>query len=169
MTNQARVDERSVVGIAGVRCTVPLGQLGDIIAPSLDKAMAWLKARAVRPSGAPLIRYHFCPTVPSNDASVDVCIAWPISTPISPDDSIAVESIPGGTYASLVFTGAENGIAGNAALLSWIDENGLTPDCWQQSGGEAFAGRVEYLIDGPEDSPDPSTWRSEVAIKVKLK
>jgi hypothetical protein len=32
--------------------------------------------------------------------------------------------------------------------------------------GEAFGGRVEYLLDGPADDPDPANWKTEVAIKL---
>ncbi|MDR7131471.1 hypothetical protein J2X69_003835 [Algoriphagus sp. 4150] len=76
--------------------------------------------------------------------------------------------LPEGKYASLIFTGVDNGIAGNAALIDWGKSMGLEWDTWQMDNGDCFSGRVEHLIDGPEDDPDPSNWRSEVAMKIKV-
>lgn len=73
---------------------------------------------------------------------------------------------PEGNYASLVFTGIENGIAGNAALIDWARQHGHRWDCQPVEGGEQFAGRYESMIDGPEDDPDPANWRTEVAIRI---
>ena len=60
----------------------------------------------------------------------------------------------------------ENGIPGNAALVEWAEKQGVEWDHWDTELGDAFAGRVEYMLDGPDDDPDPSNWKTEVAIKL---
>jgi hypothetical protein len=79
---------------------------------------------------------------------------------------IVADSLPAGRYAALTFTGVENGIKGNAALIDWAATQGIQWDHWDDPIGDAFSGRVEYMFDGPDDDPNPSNWRTEVAIKL---
>ena len=74
--------------------------------------------------------------------------------------------LPAGRYASLVYTGIENGITGNRALIEWAAAQGIQWDRWDAELGDAFGGRVECMLDGPEDDPDPANRKTEVAIKL---
>ena len=53
--------------------------------------------------------------------------AWGIVPP-AVDERVVADILPAGRYASLVYTGIENGIAGNAALLNWGAARGLVWD-----------------------------------------
>ena len=150
-----------------IRSTVTMGKLGSIIEPQLDEVLAQLKRFNAEPSGPPLIRYHVCPTIHGNDASLEVSIGWPIEDYISFNDVVTSDILPDGNYVSLVYTGVDNGINGNAKLISWARENGYIFDSWELPNSEGFESRVEYMMDGPDDDPDMSTWRTEVLIKLK--
>ena len=103
---------------------------------------------------------------------LEVTIAFPIASAVTGEERIIADgriisdAMPAGRYASLVFTGVENGVPGNAVLIDWAKAQGLRWDSWDVPNGESFAGRVEHMIDGPDDDPNPSNWRTEVAIKL---
>lgn len=151
---------------AAIRKRVSIASFGGVIGSCLDETMTWLDGKSVKPAGVPLVRYHECPTVPDGDAMVDVSIGWPIQDELTSEGNITCDTLPEGRYASLVFTGVENGIAGNGALIQWALDNDVLWESRGIAGGELFTGRVEYMIDGPEDDPNPSNWRTEVAIKI---
>ena len=161
------VGYRESLGYVGVRCIVTIGSLGEVIPSILEQCANWLKEKGFSPSGVPLIRYHTCPEIASDDAPMDVCIGYPVKHSITPEYPLVYEQLLEGIYASLLYIGVENGIAGNAELISWGNANKVEWESWKTELGDGFSGRVEHLIDGPEDDPDPSTWRSEVAIKLR--
>jgi hypothetical protein len=69
-------------------------------------------------------------------------------------------------YASLIFTDVTKGVEGNKVLIDWAKEKGIEWDAWDDPKGHAFRSRYEIFIDGPEEDPDPTNWRTEVAIKL---
>jgi hypothetical protein len=58
---------------------------------------------------------------------------------------IRKDALPAGRYASLVYAGVENGIAGDGALIDWAVGQGIEWDHWGNELGDAFGGRVEYM------------------------
>jgi effector-binding domain-containing protein len=166
MHTEPKTEYRDPLPFAGIRGVVKMGDLGQIIPGWIDEVEAWLKERGIKPSGPPLVRYHMCPTYPMAEAPLDICIGWPVAVPVKPAGRIVDETLPAGQYASLVYTGIDNGIAGNAALIFWALDNGLVWDSRPVENGESFAGRVEFMLDGPDDDPNPSNWRTEVMIKI---
>lgn len=158
------IEEQPYVAI---RSSVAIGRLDKIIGTQLDEVMSWLTENGVSSVGAPLIRYHVCPAIADPQAIVEVSIGWPIRKIVNTHGSMESAALPGGNYACLTFIGVENGIAGNEQLISWAKGHNHLFDSWFLSSGEGFSGRVEYMLDGPEDDPDPSKWRTEVAIKIK--
>jgi effector-binding domain-containing protein len=163
---EPKLDERAPQPYVGVRTQVSMEGLGAVIPQYIDEVAAWLNQQGVEPDGPPLIRYHVCPPVARPDAKIDVAIGWPVATVLKGDGHIIADALPAGRYASLVFTGVENGIPGNGALVAWAEQQGIEWDHWDDPLGDAFKGRVEYLMDGPDDDPNPSNWRTEVAIKL---
>lgn len=161
-TTKPIVERRAEQPYVGVRDTVTMQTLDAAIPEFLGRTARWLDDHQVQASGAPLIRYH---TI-DMDNGLDVTIGFPVAATTGSDGAIVADILPEGDYASLIFTGVENGIQGNAALIGWIADQGLVMDQWDTDAGDAFGGRVEFLLDGPEDDPDPANWRSEVAIKL---
>lgn len=147
---------------AGIRLRVTMQDLDEAIPPVVDEVATWMAERGVEPAGVPLVRYH----VIDMAEELDITVGFPVPVGTRGDDRILIDSLPGGRYAALVFTGVENGIRGNAALIGWIADQGLRMDVHGGRRGDAFGGRVEHLLDGPEDDPDPSTWRTQVAIRL---
>lgn len=167
MFTEPEIEVCPAVAYAGKRGLVPIGGLGSAIPMYLEESMKWLSEKGVMPNGPPIVRYHTCPETPAAEALMDVCIGWPVPSILPAEGDFVSDSLPQGKYASLVYTGVENGVAGNGALVEWGRNNDVRWDCWEVEGGEGFAGRVESMLDGPEDDPNPSNWRTRVAIKIK--
>jgi effector-binding domain-containing protein len=163
---QPEMQTRNAQHYVAIRSQVTMQELPTIIPSHIDEVAAWLGQRRVEPDGPPLIRYHVCPTSAEPNAMLDIAIGWPVASAVPGSGQFIAGELPSGQYASLVYTGVENGISGNAALIEWAQAQEMQWDSWDEVQGEAFAGRVEHLLDGPEDDPDPANWDTEVAIKL---
>lgn len=156
------IDERRPQPYVGCSARVSVGQLPDVIPATLDTVFGWLGRNGAAPAGPPFVRY----LVIDMDAELRIEIGVPVAGPVTGDDEVFAALLPGGRFASLVYTGVDHGLAGNRALIDWAAERGLRWDHGDDPNGGAFACRVEWLLDGPDDDPDPANWRTEVAIKL---
>ncbi|MEO8607704.1 MAG: GyrI-like domain-containing protein [Chloroflexota bacterium] len=163
---EPKLENRSQQPYVGIRTQVSMQELPTVIPQYIDEVAAWLGQQGVPLDGSPLIRYHACPPTAEPDAMLDIAIGWPVANSLTGDGRIIADALPAGRYASLVFTGVENGVPANGALVNWAEQQGLEWDHWDDPLGDAFSGRVEYMMDGPDDDPDPGNWKTEVAIKL---
>jgi effector-binding domain-containing protein len=166
MFSEPKVEERGVQHYVGIRSQVPMHAMPTVIPQHVDEVAAWLGERQIEADGPPIVRYHVCPATADMSGLLDIAIGWPVAAPVAGDGHIIADSLPAGRYASLVYTGVTNGISGNGALIAWAAAQGIKWDRWDDDLGDAFGGRVESMIDGPMDDPDPANWRTEVAIKT---
>lgn len=163
-TTEPKLDNREAQPYVGIRSQVSMGEMPNVIPQHIGEVIGWLGQQGIEPDGPPIIRYHVCPTIADRAALVDMTVGWPVARLLTGNDRIAADALPAGRYASLVYTGVENGVPANGILIDWAKENGIQWNSHDVELGEAFAGRVEYLLDGPDDDPDPANWDTEVAI-----
>ena len=166
MITQPKLEDRKAQPYVGIRSQIPMQELPMVIPQRIGEVAAWLEQQSVEPDGPPLVRYHMCPASADMAGMLDIAIGWPVATALAGNDRIIADVLPAGRYASLVYTGVENGIKGNGALIEWAAAQGIQWDRWDDEKGDAFGGRVEYMLDGPEDDPNPANWKTEVAIKM---
>lgn len=159
---EPQVTEREALVYAGFRVEVSMEGLGGTVNELILRMENWLIRHGLELDGPPLVRYH---TI-DMDALLDITVGFPVPEGTALEGPGTVEVLPAGQYAALTFTGGENGIEGNGALIRWIAEQGLGMDYVDSPLGQKFAGRVEFMLDGPDDDPNPSNWRTEVAIKL---
>jgi effector-binding domain-containing protein len=162
MIGQPRIEDRREQPYVGIRVQVPMREFPRVIPQLLGDLFAWLGPREVAPAGPPFIRYH----VINMSAAMDIELGVPVATAPSGDGRIRAGVLPAGRYAVLVYTGRDNGVAGNAALLDWGKQQGLVWDRWSVDAGEAFGARYESFLTDPNEQPDPETWETEVAIRL---
>ena len=158
-----KVETRPAQPYLAIRLQAPHTQFPEVIPASIDDVFAYMQQQGIESDGPPLMRYH----VIDMAGVMDVAIGWPVASAVLGAGRIIADTLPAGDYATLVYTGVENGIAGNGVLIDWAQAQGLQWDRWDDPKGDAFAGRVEFFLSGPEDDPDPANWDTEVAIKVK--
>lgn len=161
-TTEPKVETRAAQTYVGIRSQVPMSDFGKVIPQSLDEIFAWLSQNGITPSGAPFIRYY---VINMND-DMHIELGVPVVNAVAGSDRIQAGVLPAGDYASLVYTGDENGIAGNKALLDWVSEKGLTLDTYDSEHGDGFGSRVEFFLTDPDDEPNPSNWQTEVAMQL---
>lgn len=162
MFSQPKIEERSAQPYVGISTQTTMAELGAVIPRLHDEVLGWLESKGLAPSGPPFIRYH----VIDMARELEVTLAWPVARNLEGDGLIAAGSLPAGRYGSLVYTGIENGIAGNGALLEWGAEQGLNWDTFASEKGDGFGARYESFLTGPDDEPDPAKWETEVAIRL---
>src|SRR5262245_23962650 len=159
---EPKLEDRSEQHYAGIRTEVPMEQLPNVIPQLLGEVFAWLGKQGIPPAGAPLMRYH----VIDMKAKLDIELGVPVAAAVPGDGRIAAGVVPAGRYASLVYTGVTNGIAGNRVLIDWAKQKGIEWDRWDTDKGDAFRSRIESYLTDPDDEPDPAKWETEVAIKL---
>jgi effector-binding domain-containing protein len=162
MITTPTVEERSAQPYVALRSQVTMQDLGRVILHSHREVFGWLRQRGVAAAGAPFIRY----LVIDMAAQLDIEVGVPVASAVNGDDRISAGILPAGRYARLIYTGIDNGIAANAALLDWGAAQGLVWDSWTAENGDAFGARLESFLTDPADAPDPATWETEVAIRL---
>ncbi len=159
---EPKIEQRDAQHYIAIRTQTPSHTFPEIIPQLIDETEAWLTGRNIKPAGAPFMRYH----VINMENDMDVEIGFPIANAISGDGRVSSGVLPAGRYGTLVYTDVTKGIEGNSVLIGWAEKEAVNWDAWDTENGHAFASRVEFFLDGPDDHPDPTTWRTEVAIKI---
>jgi effector-binding domain-containing protein len=162
MLTEPKIERRDAVPYMGIRAQTPMNELPTFIRQSLGKLFPWVRKRGAQPAGPPFIRFHAI----DMSAKLDVEVGIPISGNMAGEGQIQPSVLSSGRYVSLVYTGVDNGIAANAALLDWAAKQGLVLDRWDTPDGDAFAGRFESFLTDAAEEPDPEKWETEVAIRL---
>lgn len=160
---EPKVDERSAQPTVGIRTQVPMSAMSDGLVPQLlGETFGWLAQRGIAPAGPPFMRFHSI----NMEELMDIELGVPVAQAVEGDERVRAGELPAGRYASLVYTGVTNGIPANKVLIDWAEEQGLAWDRFDAPGGDGFVSRYETFLTGPDESPDPADWDSEVAIKL---
>jgi effector-binding domain-containing protein len=160
---EPKLDDRAEVPYMGIRTQVSMEELGSGLIPRLHgEVIDYLQQQGVEPNGPPFMRFH----VINMADKMDIELGWPVANALPGDGRVAAGALPTGRYASLIYTGIMNGIAGNKALLDWGAEQGLVWDTYASDQGDGFGARYESFLTDPADEPDMSKWETEVAIRL---
>jgi effector-binding domain-containing protein len=162
MMTEPKLEDRSEQPYVAVRTQATMQELASVIPQLLGEVFAWLGSQGVPPAGAPFIRYF----VIDMAAQLDIALGVPVATAVPGNKRIAAGMLPAGRYATLVYTGVQNGIAANAALLDWGAKQGFEWQKWATANGAAWGARLESYLTDPEIEPDPAKWETEVAFRL---
>ena len=145
------------------RSRVAMPELGPVIERGIAETGAWLGQRGLEPADAPFVRYR----VVNMAGQLDVEVGFPVAASQTGDGRVEAGVLPGGRYATLLYTGPYDGLmAANAALLDWGAQNGHAWDMRATPEGDAFGARLESYLTNPAVEPDSSKWRTVVAIRL---
>jgi DNA gyrase inhibitor GyrI len=163
MISDRRIETRPDQHYAAIRSDVFMDGFGDVLGPMWGEVFAWLAGRGLEPAGAPLIRYN----VIDMERGMEIEVGVPVAAPVVGDVRVIGGVLPAGRYAVLTYLGDYTGlVAANAELQAWAGAEGLRFDQSPTERGDAFGARVESYETDPEEEPDPSKWRTDVAYRL---
>jgi effector-binding domain-containing protein len=131
-----------------IHLTIPREEIRNVMGPGLRELMAALTAQGIAPAG-PWFNHHLRMRPDIFDFEISV----PVTAPVVAVGRVKPGKLPATKVARTVFHGDYEGLpAAWPEFDAWIVANGHTPgpDLW------------ECYVSGPESSPDPSTWRTEL-------
>ena len=163
--SEPQIEEKQAQNYVAIRTQVPMEKLSEVIPQYIDETEAWLTDKGHEPVGVPIVRYHII----DMESELDIEVGWCTQEAVLGDERISSGIIPAGKYGTLTYTDVNKGIEGNGALIQWAEANDIEWDAWDDPKGHAFRSRVEYMLDGPDDDPNPTNWRTEVAILIANK
>lgn len=162
MIGKPKVEQRAEQPYMAIRTQATMQTLDTVIPQGIEEVFAWLGKQGVAPAGAPFIRY----LVIDMEAQLEIEVGVPVANTLAGDGRILAGVLPAGRYASLIYTGIDNGIQANWALLKWGAEQGLVWDTWAAQKGDGWGARFESFLTNPDEEPDRAKWETEVAIRL---
>lgn len=148
MIDTPQITESAAQLAAVIRLTIPRAEIQNVMGPAMSELMSAVAAQGVGPAG-PLFSHHL-----RMDPDIfDFEIGVPVAQPVSPTGRVQPGWLPAAKVARTVYHGPYEGLhAAWEEFDRWIVSNGHTPrpDLW------------ECYLAGPESSPDPAAWRTEL-------
>lgn len=148
MLDTPRITQTAAQFTAIIRLTVPRSEIRQVMGPGIREVMAAVAAQGIAPTG-PWLTHH----LRMDPAIFDFEIAVPVSAPVAASGRVRAGHLPAARVARTVYHGPYEGLAAAwGEFDAWIAANGYTPglDLWEC-----------YTV-GPETSPDPANWRTEL-------
>lgn len=133
---------------AVIHLSVPRTEIVNVMAPAIAEVLSVLNAQGIAPAG-PCFSYHLRrPT-----ESFDFEVGFPVSKPVSSTGRVKNSKLPAAKVARTVYRGAYEGLgAAWGEFCAWLDTERLRPR----------DGLWECYTTGPESSPEPDTWCTEL-------
>lgn len=148
MIDTPRITQTSGLLTAFIHLTIPRKEIRHVMGPGLDEVKAAITAQGIATAG-PWFTHH----LKMDPAIFDFEICVPVTGPIDPVGRVMPGQWPVTTVARTVFHGDYEGLgAAWGEFDAWVAKKGYMPrpDLW------------ECYVAGPESSPDPSNWRTEL-------
>jgi effector-binding domain-containing protein len=148
MIDTPEITQTTSLETAVIHLTIPREEIRNVMGPGIGELMSAVAAQGIAPAG-PVFSHHF-----KMDPKIfDFEIGVPVTKPVSPAGRVQPGQLPAARVARTVYHGAYEGL-GTAwgEFCAWMAANGHkpAPDLW------------EYYVAGPESSPDPANWRTEL-------
>jgi effector-binding domain-containing protein len=148
MLDTPQITQTAVQQAAIIRLTIPRKEIRNVMGPGITELMAAVAAQGIAPAG-PIFSHH----LKMDPAVFDFEIGVPVSAPIAAAGRVKPGQLPAAKVARTIFRGDYEGLgAAWGEFNAWIAAKGHTPgpDLW------------ECYVAGPESSPDPANWRTEL-------
>lgn len=148
MIDTPHIAQTEAQHIAVIHLTVTGEQMRQVMGPGIQELMAAVAAQGIAITG-PWFTHHLRNPTDTFDFEIGV----PVATPVAPAGRMKPSRWPSMKVARTVFHGNYEGLPGAwGEFMGWIAANGHTPaaDLW------------ECYTKGPESSPDPAQWRTQL-------
>ena len=148
MIDTPQITQSAALTTAFIRLTIPRAEIQNVMGPSIGELMSAVTAQGVAPAG-PLFAHH----LKMDPGTFDFEISIPVLKPVAATGRVQPGTLPARRVARTVYHGSYEGLGGAwGEFGAWMKANGHTPaqDLW------------EVYAAGPESSPDPANWRTEL-------
>jgi effector-binding domain-containing protein len=138
---------------AVIHLIVPRSDMMKVFGPAAGELMAALAAQGIKPEGA-IFAHHLKMSVDNFDFELGVRV----STPVKAIGRMTPGELPAAKVARTVYSGGYEGLpAAWGEFTNWIKANGheQADDLWEL-----------YSV-GPQSTPDPAGWRTELNSPLK--
>jgi len=133
---------------AVIHLTIPRSEMMKMFGPAVGELMSELAAQGVEPVGA-VFAHHLKMTPDNFDFELGVKVA----APVNPAGRVKPGQLPAAKVARTVYSGPYEGLP-----AAWGEF-----DKWMNANGHEQAGNLwEVYSVGPQSSPDPANWRTEL-------
>lgn len=148
MLDKPEITQTAAQLTAVIHVTIPRDQIREVMGPGISELMSTVAAQGIRPSG-PWFTHHL-----RMDAKVfDFEIGVPVAQPVAAAGRVKAGQLPAARVVRTVYRGPYEGLPS-----AWGEF-----DAWIKANGHQTAANLwECYVAGPESSPDPSTWRTEL-------
>lgn len=148
MLDKPQIVQTAAQPAAIIRFTIPKSQIQSVMGPGRLELSAVVAAQGLVAAG-PWFSHHL-----RMDPDIfDFEIGIPVTTPVSATGRVTAGQLPAAPVVRTVYHGPYERLgAAWGEFMEWIAAEGHTsrPDLW------------ECYVTGPETSPDPATWRTEL-------
>ncbi len=148
MIDTPKVTRTSARLTAVIHLTIPRAEMQTVMGPGLREVMGAIADQGIAAAG-PWFTHHL--RMAPDIFDFEICV--PVTAPVSSVGRVRPSEWPAMEVVRTMYHGPYQGL-GSAwgELDSWVAANGFTPaeDLW------------ECYLAGPESSPDPSQWRTEL-------
>jgi effector-binding domain-containing protein len=143
-----QIIQTDVQEAAVIRLIVPRSEMRTVFGPAIGELMAALAAQGVEPVGA-VFAHHLKMSADTFDFELGV----KVSAPVKPTGRVQPGQLPAAKVARTVYSGPYEGLpAAWGEFNKWMSANGY----------EQAENLWEVYSVGPQSSPDPATWRTEL-------
>lgn len=152
MSYPIEILERPGQATASIRTRASVSELPVLMGQTFGKLMQYLGKIGAQPAGPPFTAYY---NMDMQD--LDIEIGFPVNEAVQGEGEIEAREIPGGKYASCLYTGPydEFELPYNA-LTEWVEEKG------KQVTGIAY----EFYLNDPENTP-PEKLQTQILFPLK--
>jgi len=148
MIDTPHITKTAIQLAAAIRLTIPRAEIRKVMGPGLNEVRAAIEAQGIASVG-PWFTHHL--RIEPDIFDFEICV--PVAVPLVASGRVKPSQLPATTVARTIYRGAYEGLpAAWGQFDAWITANGhaRAPDLW------------ECYVAGPESSPDPATWRTEL-------
>lgn len=147
--NKPQITETTTQVAATIHLTDPRSEIRSVMGPGLAEVMAAVKTQGIGPTG-PWFTHH----LQMDPAIFDFEICVPVSSPVAAVGRVTPGQFPAARVARTTYHGGYEGLgAAWSEFKAWIAEHG------HAAGPDLF----ECYTAGPESSPNPADWRTELS------
>lgn len=152
MIDTPQITQSTTQIAAVIRLTIPREQIQQEMGPAIGEVMGAVAAQGIGPIG-PVFSHHF----KMDPRLFDFEVGVPVAKPVTPTGRVQGSELPAAKVARTIYRGPYEGLgAAWGEFCNWVSANGHTP-------GE---GLWERYLAGPESSPDPTQWQTELNMPL---